>query len=59
MSINTNNIEAFEELKKAFHYGGNAFNSLGIHNNIRNNNTDMTGTFAFGQDLEKLSGESG
>ena len=58
-----NNIQAFEELKKAFNSGGNTLASLGIHNvtsyNIQNNNTDTTGTFVIGQDLENFSGQSG
>ena len=58
-----NNIQAFEELKKAFHAGGNTLASLGVHNvtsyNIRNANTDTTGTFVIGQDLEQFRGKSG
>ena len=30
--LGQNNIEAFEELKKAFHAGGNTLASMGIHN---------------------------
>ena len=61
--LTQNNIEAFEELKKSFHAGGNTLASLGIHNvtsyNITHANTDTTGTFVIGQDLEKFSGKSG
>ena len=50
-------------MKNAFHAGGNTLASLGIHNitsyNIRNANTDTTGTFCIGQDFEQLSGKSG
>ena len=50
-------------MKKAFHAGGNTLASLGIHNvtsyNIRNANTDTTGTFVIGQDFEQFSGKSG
>jgi hypothetical protein len=57
------NIEAFEELKKSMHCGGNALVSMGIHNftsyNIRSANTDTTGTFVIGQDFEQFSGKSG
>ena len=60
--LTQNNIQAFEELKKAFHAGGNTLASLGIHNftsyNIRNANTDASGTFIIGQDFEKFSGKS-
>ena len=67
MSINSdstqNNIQAFEELKKPFHAGGNTLASLGVHNvtsyNIRNANANTTGTFVIGQDLEQFSGKSG
>ena len=59
--LTQNNIQAFEELKKAFHAGGNTLASLGIHNftsyNIRNANSDTTGTFVIGQDLEQSSGK--
>ena len=61
--LTQNNIEAFEELKKSFHAGGNTLASLGIHNvtsyNLTHANTDTTGTFVIGQDLEKFSGKSG
>ena len=47
----------------AFYAGGNTLASLGIHNftsyNIRNANTDTTGTFCIGQDFEQFSGKSG
>ena len=62
--LTQNNIQAFEELKKAFHAGRNTFKlvSLGIHNvtsyNIRNANTDASGTFVIGADLEQYSGKS-
>ena len=50
-------------MKKAFHAGGNTLASLGIHNftsyNIRNANSDTTGTYVIGQDLEQFSGKSG
>ena len=43
--------------------GGNTLASLGIHNvtsyNIRNANTDTSGTFVIGQDFEQFSGKSG
>ena len=46
------NIEAFEELKRSFHAGGNTLACMGIHNstsyNIRSGNTDATGTFMIG-----------
>ena len=62
-ALTQNNVAAFEELKKSFHWGGNSLGSLGIHNvtsyNIRNGNSDATGTFVIGQDFERYSGKSG
>ena len=50
-------------MKKAFHAGGNTLASLGIHNvtsyNIRNANTDASGTFCIAGDMEQFSGKSG
>ena len=50
-------------MKKAFHAEGSTLVSWDLHNitsyNIRNNNTDTTGTFVIGQDLEQFSGKSG
>ena len=60
--LGQNNIEAFEELKKAFHAGGNTLASLGIHNLTKYNTmtcTDAAGSFVIGQDSEKFSGKSG
>ena len=61
--LTQNNIQAFEELKRSFQASGNTLASLGIHNftsyNIRNANSDTTGTFVIGQDLEQFSGKSG
>jgi len=57
-----NNIEAFEELKKSFHSGGNCLASLGCHNVTSYNkyvSNDATGTFQIGLDLEQFSGKSG
>ena len=59
--IGENNIEAFEELKKAFHAGGNTLASLGIHNFTKYNVmtcTDASGSFVISQDFEKYSGKS-
>ena len=62
-NLTQNNVAAFEELKKSFHASGNTLASLGIHNvtsyNIRNGNSDATGTFVIGQDFERYSGKSG
>ena len=61
--LTQNNIAANEQLKKTFHTDSNTLASLGIHNftsyDIRNANTDTTGTFVIGQDLEQCSGKSG
>ena len=35
--LTQNNIEAFEELKKAFNCGGNTLASMGIHNSTKYN----------------------
>ena len=63
--LGQNNIEAFEELKKAFHAGRNTLASIlymGIHNfpkyNVMNC-TDESGSFVIAQDFEKFSGKSG
>ena len=60
--LTQNNIEAFEELKKSFHAGGNTLSSMGIHNSTKYNVmtcTDASGSFVIGQDLERFSRKSG
>ena len=49
--LTQNNIEAFEELKKSFHAGGNTLSSMGIHNSTKYNVmtcTDASGSFVIG-----------